>query len=68
MIIDSIWRGIPYLLLMMGIWLLVVGLVMLVRSVEGALTVWFWLRLIAAASVCYASCVWIHKRHERARS
>ena len=66
MIIDSIWKTIPYLLLMLGMWLLVVGLVMLVRSVDGALTVWFWLRLIAAAAACYGSCVWIHKRHERA--
>ena len=64
MIINSIWRTIPYLMLMTGMWLLVVGLVMLIRSVEGALTVWFWLRLLAAAALCYGSCAWIHHRHE----
>ena len=66
MIIDSIWRTIPYLLLMTGMWLLVVGLVILARSVDGALTVWFWLRLLAAAAACCVSCHWIHKRHEKA--
>ena len=64
MIIDSIWRIVPYLLLMMGMWLLVVGLVILLRSGEGTLSIWFWLRLIAAAAGCYAGCVWIHRRHE----
>ncbi len=66
MIIDSIWRLLPYVLLMTGIWLLVVGLVVLVRSAEGALTLWFWLRLLAAAAACGSSCLWIHRRHERA--
>lgn len=64
MIIDSIWRLFPYMLLSMGVWLAVVGLVMYIRSVDGALTLWFWLRVIASAMICSASCIWIHKRHE----
>ena len=67
MIVDSIWRTVPYLLLAIGIWLLVVGLVMLLRSVEGTLTVWFWLRLVAAGAACYGSCLWIHTRHDSAK-
>ncbi len=63
MIIDSIWRLVPYLLLAVGVWLLVVGLVVLGRS-DGALTVWFWLRLSTSAAACYAACVWISNRHE----
>lgn len=62
-IIDGVWRAAPYILLSASMWLVAVGLVMIFRSVEGALTVWFWARFLFSAVLCGASCLWIHVRH-----
>ncbi len=64
LIVDSIWRLVPYLLLSTAVWMIVTGLVVLFRSVEGSLTLWFWLRLAIGVTICYASCLWIHRRYE----
>ncbi|CAK0765430.1 hypothetical protein WCLP8_3840006 [uncultured Gammaproteobacteria bacterium] len=64
MIVDWVWRLIPYLLLSTAVWVLVVSFVVLLSSSAALLSAMFWLRFIGSVLACYGSCVWIHRRHE----
>jgi hypothetical protein len=65
-VIDFLWRLVPYLFLSTAVWLLVINLAMLVSSLSVFFNLWFWVRFVGSVAVCWASCVWISRRYEDA--
>ncbi len=69
MIIDCIWRLLPYFLLSSFVWVLVVNVAVVIGSLSVGLNGsagfngWVWVRLIISAAACGAVCLWISRRH-----